>query len=184
MDYAIGDVHGCLDKLARLLALLNYDTTADRLIFLGDYIDRGPDSKGVLDLLLCLQQENPTNVFLMGNHEENFLLYIQACLAGDDDRYWLSEPFLAGGGEATLSSYHPPRHNPLDPHLVQAIPPEHRHFLAALPLYWTNATYIAVHAGVRPGIPLERQHPNDLLRIRAPFLHMPHRLGKYVIFGH
>jgi Calcineurin-like phosphoesterase len=68
MDYAIGDIHGCLDKVVRLLEVLRYDPTIDRLIFLGDYIDRGPDSKGVLDLLLHLQQANPANVFLMGNH--------------------------------------------------------------------------------------------------------------------
>ena len=61
MDYAIGDIHGCLDKVLRLLEVLRYDPAADRLIFLGDYIDRGPDSKGVLDLMLHLQQDNPSN---------------------------------------------------------------------------------------------------------------------------
>jgi hypothetical protein len=69
MDYAVGDIHGCLEKVLRLLAALRYDPAADRLIFLGDYIDRGPHSKGVLDLMLSLQRENPANVFLLGNHE-------------------------------------------------------------------------------------------------------------------
>ena len=184
MDYAIGDIHGCLDKTLRLLEVVRYDPTADRLIFLGDYIDRGPDSKGVLDLMLRLQRENPANVFLMGNHEDNFLTYIQACRRDEGASYWYSEPFFAGGGVATLTSYAPHLRHPYDPHLCHAIPPEHLTFLEALPLYWTNECYIAVHAGVRPGIPLERQQPNDLLRIRSPFLSTPHGLGKYVVFGH
>ena len=97
MDYAIGDIHGCLDKVLRLLEVLRYDPATDRLIFLGDYIDRGPDSKGVLDLMLRLQQGNPANVFLMGNHEDNFLTYLQACLTDNGASYWLTEPFFAGG---------------------------------------------------------------------------------------
>jgi serine/threonine protein phosphatase 1 len=184
MDYAIGDVHGCRDKLARLLDVLRYDPTADRLIFLGDYIDRGPDSKGVIDLILCLQRENAANVFLMGNHEDNFLTYVQACLTAEGADYWLKEPFFAGGGIATLHSYCPGLRHPYAERLTDVIPPEHLTFLANLRLYWTNHDYIAVHAGVRPGIPLERQYDNDLLRIRGLFLYTPHELGKCVVFGH
>ncbi len=184
MDYAIGDIHGCLDKTRRLLDAIRYDPTADRLIFLGDYIDRGPDSKGVLDLLLQLQQENPANVFLMGNHEDNFLTYIQTCLEPERTSFWLKEPFFAGGGVATLQSYRPGLRDPYDERLVEAIPPEHLTFLMDLQLYWTSADVIAVHAGVRPGVPLARQYANDLLRIRGPFLHTPHGLGKCVVFGH
>jgi serine/threonine protein phosphatase 1 len=184
MDYAIGDVHGCLDKVLRLLDTIHYDSSADRLIFLGDYIDRGPDSKGVLDLMLRLQGDNPANVFLMGNHEDNFLTYIRASMMDDNTSSWRSEPFFAGGGIATLASYTPHLRNPYDPRLCQTIPPEHVAFLAQLPLSWSDATYITVHAGVRPGIPLAQQHANDLLRIRAPFLTTPHGLGKCVVFGH
>ncbi len=133
MDYAIGDIHGCLDKVLRLLEVLRYDPAADRLIFLGDYIDRGPDSKGVLDLMLHLQQDNPANIFLMGNHEENFLTYIQACLTDEDTNSWRTEPFFAGGGTATFSSYHPRLRQPQDPRLVNAIPPAHVTFLMQLP---------------------------------------------------
>jgi serine/threonine protein phosphatase 1 len=184
MDYAIGDIHGCLDKVLRLLEVIRYDPAADRLIFLGDYIDRGPDSKGVLDLMLQLQQDNSRNVFLMGNHEDNFLTYIQACLINKASSYWRTEPFFAGGGTATLVSYYPHLRHPQDPYLLNTIPPAHVTFLRQLPLCWTSDTYIAVHAGVRPGIPLERQEVNDLLRIRSPFLHTPHGLGKYIVFGH
>lgn len=184
MDYAIGDIHGCLEKIQRLLEAIRYDPGADRLIFLGDYIDRGPASKGVLDLLLLLQRENPRNVFLMGNHEDNFLTYLHACLDERCGPSWLAEPFFAGGGATTLLSYAPSLRDPFDPALLQAIPSEHRRFLAALPLYWTEASYIAVHAGVRPGIPLAQQEPNDLLRIRRPFLQQPHGLEQCVVFGH
>jgi serine/threonine protein phosphatase 1 len=184
MDYAIGDIHGCLDKLQRLLDVLRYDPAADRLIFLGDYIDRGPDSKGVVDLLLGLQGENSANIFLMGNHEDNFLTYVQACISPQGSGYWLKEPFFAGGGSTTLQSYCPEVHDPYDACLIKAIPPEHLRFMMGLQLYWTNEAYIAVHAGVRPGIPLHQQYENDLLRIRGPFLHTPHGLGKYVVFGH
>ena len=184
MDYAIGDIHGCLDKIQRLLDVLHYDPAADRLIFLGDYIDRGPDSKGVIDLMLRLQQENPKNIFLMGNHEDNFLTYAQACMAGEAGSYWLTQPFLAGGGVATLQSYWPDRRDAYDARRMATLPAEHLTFFMNLQLYWNNAEYIAVHAGVRPGIPLKQQYENDLLRIRGPFLHTPHGLGKCVVFGH
>ncbi len=184
MEYAIGDIHGCLDKLQRLLEVIRYDPAADRLIFLGDYIDRGPDSKGVLDLLVRLQQENPAHVFLMGNHEENFLAYLQAWEQDAQSAAWLSEPFFAGGGTATLQSYEPRLRHEHDQRVREAIPPAHVQFLSTLPLYWTDKHYLAVHAGVRPGIPLVHQKPNDLLRIRAPFLDVPHGLGYYVVFGH
>ncbi len=122
MDYAVGDVHGCLDKLLRLLDVLNYDPAEDRLIFLGDYIDRGPDSKGVVDLLLRLRYENSDNIFLMGNHEDNFLTYVHACTTGEQDSYWLSEPFFAGGGVTTLQSYHPTLRHPTNPRLIGRSP--------------------------------------------------------------
>ena len=184
MDYAVGDIHGCLDKVLRLLDFLNYDPAEDRLLFLGDYIDRGPDSKGVIDLLLHLHHENPNNIFLMGNHEDNFLTYVQACIDGEQSRYWLSEPFFAGGGVTTLHSYSPGLRQSTDPRLIEEIPPEHLTFMSQLPLYWQDDTYLLVHAGVRPGIPLERQDENDLLRIRRPFLCTSHGLGKRVVFGH
>jgi len=184
MDYAIGDIHGCLGKVERLLECLRYDPATDRLIFLGDYIDRGPDSKGVLDLMCRLQRGNPANVFLMGNHEDNFCTYLQACLTAGGASYWLKEPFFAGGGVATIQSYCPQLRDPYDERLVAAVPPEHLTFLTTLQLYWTDDQYIAVHAGVRPGIPLERQSANDLLRIRGPFLFTPHGLDKCVVFGH
>lgn len=184
MEYAIGDIHGCLEKLVRLLEALRYDPAADRLIFLGDYIDRGPDSQGVLDLLIALQRANPANVFLMGNHEDNFLMYLQAHQADPATSAWHGEAFFAGGGTATLRSYHPQLRHAEDPRALEAVPPAHMAFLQTLPLSWTDGTYLAVHAGVRPGIPLSAQRPNDLMRIRAPFLHTPHGLAYYVVYGH
>jgi len=184
MDYAIGDIHGCLDKIKRLIDKLNYDPSADRLIFLGDYIDRGPASKGVIDLMIELKRGNDANIFLMGNHEDNFLTYMQACESQQASSYWLKEPFFAGGGVATLQSYAPHVQDPYAARVIDAIPAEHLAFLIDLQLYWTDEDYIAVHAGVRPGIPLKQQYDNDLLRIRAPFLRNAHGLGKCVVFGH
>lgn len=185
MDYAIGDIHGYRDKVKRLIDKLNYDPSTDRLIFLGDYIDRGPDSKGVIEFMIELKHTNASNIFLMGNHEDNFLTYIQACASDIGSNYWLTEPFLAGGGIATLHSYHPNLQNPHEKQLTENIPPEHLSFLTTdLQLFWSNEDYIAVHAGVRPGIPLKQQNENDLLRIRGPFLRNSHGLGKYVLFGH
>src|SRR5262245_61424296 len=112
MDYAIGDIHGCLDKVLRLLAAIRYDPATDRLLFLGDYTDRGPDSKGVLDLMLDLQRDNPANVFLMGNHEDNFLTYLDTCMTDESATSWHTEPFFAGGGIATLTSYVPHLRHP------------------------------------------------------------------------
>jgi serine/threonine protein phosphatase 1 len=184
MDYAIGDIHGYRDKVERLIDKLSYDPTVDRLIFLGDYIDRGPESKGVIDLMIELKHTNASNIFLMGNHEDNFLTYIQACASGAGSNYWRKEPFFAGGGISTLHSYHPNLQDPYEERLIENIPPEHLSFLIDLQLFWTDEDYIAVHAGVRPGIPLKQQHENDLLRIRAPFLRNSHGLGKCVLFGH
>ena len=146
----LGIFTGCLDKLRRLLDHIRYDPSRDRLLFVGDYIDRGPESKGVLDLLLQLQRENAANVFLMGNHEDNFLTYIRACLHNDKATDWQGEPFFAGGGVATLHSYHANLRNPYDTRVVTAIPQEHIQFMLHLPLWWTDDTYILVHAGVRP----------------------------------
>jgi serine/threonine protein phosphatase 1 len=120
----------------------------------------------------------------MGNHEDNFLTYVQACIDGEQGKYWLGEPFFAGGGLITLQSYSPGLRQPADARLIEAIPPEHLAFMSQLPLSWQDDTYLLVHAGVRPGIPLAQQCENDLLRIRRPFLFTSHGLDKCVVFGH
>jgi serine/threonine protein phosphatase 1 len=137
------------------------------LVFLGDYIDRGPDSAGVIDDLLQLRGQFPHSVFLRGNHEEMLL----DALAGRDPA-----PFLFNGGARTIASYQargawPP-------------PAEHRDFFASLLPLYASTKFIFVHAGLRPGIPLAEQSPDDLLWIRADFMAAEVDWGKTVVFGH
>ena len=114
----IGDIHGCLELLKRLMDRVKWQPDQDRLIFLGDYIDRGPDSKGVIDFLLQLMRESEKVQCLMGNHESMFLDF----LSGVD-----ISTFLINGGEDTLRSYY------FDGETI--IPPEHVHFLKNLQIF-------------------------------------------------
>lgn len=160
MIYAIGDIHGCLEPLQRLMGRLHL-SEADEVIFLGDYVDRGPDSKRVIDYLLTLRGRY---TFLMGNHERMFLDFLQG-----KQRFL----FLYNGGTATLESYGGFR-----------IPAAHLAFFDRLKLYHETDDYLFVHAGIRPGIPLQEQDPTDLLWIREEFYAYPGRYPKTVIFGH
>jgi serine/threonine protein phosphatase 1 len=188
--YAIGDVHGCLDQLQRLEALIVEDTqgvTGEKwLVHLGDYIDRGPASAQVLDHLLAPPPAGFSRICLAGNHE-HFLLGA------------LSDPDTVGnwlefGGVATLLSYglqhaqidrlrRGGRHARLQ--LLQAcLPDEHLDFLRGLPVLLTVPGYVFVHAGLRPGVPLDRQSDEDLLWIRHEFLDADHDFGAVVVHGH
>jgi serine/threonine protein phosphatase 1 len=163
---AVGDIHGCLDHLQRLLARVE-PTQADRLVFLGDYIDRGPDSRGVLDGLITLGRRFPRSVFLRGNHEQMFLDF----LAGRDQL-----TFIYNGGLATLESYREAA--------GVRVPKEHVDFLKGLPASFETERFIFVHAGLRPGLPLAEQREQDLLWIRDEFLESDYDWGKTVVFAH
>jgi len=190
--YAIGDVHGCYDILARLLATIA-DDVATRgqgrrplLIFVGDYVDRGPASAKVLSSLVWLQRNAPFEPrFLKGNHEEMLLA-------------WLDDPaeargWLRVGGAETLRSYAvdpPAEADAIDDHLrarddlLERMPASHLRFLQALELTLTLGDYAFVHAGVRPGVPLRKQAAADLLWIREPFLGHAKRFEKVIVHGH
>ncbi|KAB2958830.1 MAG: serine/threonine protein phosphatase [Candidatus Methylomirabilis oxygeniifera] len=161
MIYVIGDIHGCLEPLDRLMAQLPLSET-DEVIFLGDYVDRGSDSKEVIDYLLTLRGRY---TFLMGNHERMFLDFLQ----GKERAL-----FLYNGGTATLESYGG----------LGRIPAAHLSFLDRLRLYYETRDCFFVHAGIRPGIPLQEQDPNDLLWIREQFYAYSGRFPKTVVFGH
>lgn len=161
---AIGDIHGCYHSLQELLRQVA-PTASDRLIFLGDYVDRGPDNCAVLDYLCQLQQQWPQTICLRGNHDQMFMDYLQG-------NY--TEMFLFNGGNATLDSYRP-----------HEVPENHRRFLQQLPLYWQEDGFVFVHAGIRPGIPLQAQAVDDLLWIREEFLQTEQPLPGYtVVHGH
>ena len=164
---AVGDIHGCLDQLRRLLEQVQ-PTPDDRVVFLGDYIDRGPATREVIDFLIDFSRSFPRSVFLKGNHEAMFLDF----LTGRERL-----PFLLNGGQATLESYERAR--------SVTIPPEHRAFLAALRLSFETERFIFVHAGLRPGLVLKEQREEDLLWIRRDFLDaLEADWGKTVVFGH
>ena len=161
-DYiAVGDIHGLADRLAALLARL---PAAGTLVFLGDLIDRGPDSRGVVERLLRLARERPC-VFLRGNHEA---LALDA-LAGTPDA---RANWLRNGGKQTLASYH------------GRIPEEHRAFLAHTTPYYTTDAYIFVHAGLPPGAQPEEVASEELWWMREPFLSSSYHWGRLVVHGH
>ena len=168
--FAIGDIHGNLSHLELLMDKIKpaLNPQRDTLVFLGDYIDRGPDSKGVVDFILRLRTEFPHVVCLKGNHEALFLDWY---LNGRD-----YDLYLYNGGGATIRSY--------SQEGEVKIPQGHLDFFTSLRLYYETEQYIFVHAGLRGGIPLQEQDPHDLIWIRDEFILSPHDFGKVVVFGH
>ena len=174
--FAIGDIHGCADQLRRLLERLPFDAGRDTLVFLGDYLDRGPDVKGVLDQLCRLRAEGVHLQALMGNHEYLLLEYHRS-----QDAALL--PYMRRlGMEKTLESYGGASLAELG--ALAYMPAEHRDFLASLLPYWETDEYIFVHAGLRFGHPLSEQDLSDLCEVREPFLSDERDYGKRIIFGH
>lgn len=174
--YVIGDIHGCLDELAYLIEGLPLES-GDRLVFLGDYVDRGPNSKGVLNYILNLQKRDDLEIIcLKGNHEDMFLAYLG--LPGQH-----GDMFLYNGGFATLYSYGVSPKTSLD-HAMAQIAADHIEFLKNLKRYFVMEPFIFVHAGIHPLKTLEKQTDTDLLWIRNEFISHPHKLPYTVVFGH
>lgn len=169
--FAIGDIHGCFDKLVSLMDMIDIDLKRDTLVFIGDYIDRGPRSKEVVDYLIDLGRREPSVVFLKGNHE----LMLQHYLDGTD-----SATFLFNGGQATLDSYLRGCQKTQD----YPIPAAHLEFLESGRLYYETDKYIFVHAGLSENISLEKQNEWDMLWLRDEFIYSDFDFGKRVIFGH
>ncbi|MBI1777873.1 MAG: serine/threonine protein phosphatase [Proteobacteria bacterium] len=184
--YAIGDIHGRVDLLVHLQAKILADATRSTarrrvIVYLGDYVDRGPDSRAVVDRLLNHRLDGFETVHLRGNHEDMLLRF----LAGEPvARLW-----FMNGGMQTLRSYAVSGHVEDLPaaaraQLARGMPEEHRRFLAELALSHIEGDYLFVHAGIRPGIPLEAQDAADLLWIREEFLDSADPHGKVVVHGH
>jgi serine/threonine protein phosphatase 1 len=206
--YAIGDIHGRLDLLDGLMDLIESDNNNRSpartiLIFLGDYIDRGPDSKGVVDFLVSARQRRnllsgdqlsppppPFGfLFLKGNHEHLILSFLHSPAT--------SGIWLRVGGESTLRSYG------LEIDFVQEallqgqagllkvsamlrslLPDDHLQFYQALEPFYRAGDYFFVHAGINPRVPLESQSEEDLLWIRDDFLNCPDNFGAVIVHGH
>ena len=169
--FAVGDIHGCLDKLTMLMEMIDIDPNKDTLVFMGDYIDRGTHSKEVVDYLISLARRQRNVFFLEGNHER----MLQRYLSGTSMFH-----FLVNGGQATIDSYLKNQSNAKD----RLIPTAHRDFFDNLRLYYETEEYIFVHAGLKPNVPLEKQSEWDMLWIRDEFIYSDFDFGKRVIFGH
>lgn len=174
--YAIGDVHGRLDLLRRAIVAISdhVGDAAFRVVLLGDYVDRGPDSHGVVELLMDLQRHWPV-VCLKGNHEELMLRAIAEPRGRSLDRW------LQFGGDATLRSYHVRKYDDL----VGGVPQSHLNWMAGLPTTTRDKHRIYVHAGLLPGIPAHRQKDETCLWIRERFLlGQPDEFEAHVVHGH
>ena len=168
MIYAIGDIHGCkgpLEKILNKIPLKEEDT----LVFHGDYIDRGPDSKGVIDLLMNLSLSHPNTIFLKGNHEWMFHEFY----VNRDQKSW--KLWEHNGAKRTIESYGD----------IDSIPKSHIEFIEKTKTYHIQDGYFFVHAGVKPGVSIEDQKTEDLLWIRDEFIYSNKPLKNFIIvFGH
>lgn len=188
--YAVGDIHGRADLLSDLLLKIEADAAGRRaakktLVFLGDYVDRGPDSRGVVELLLKSLPKDFDVYFLKGNHEALLLDFL-----ADTGRL---DHWRRNGGEAALASYgvDVDRLNAVKASpeawreaFTAVLPEAHLSFFKALRLQVSAGDYLFVHAGVRPGVPLDAQDETDLIWIRDDFLNCAEPLGKVVVHGH
>jgi serine/threonine protein phosphatase 1 len=190
--YAIGDIHGRLDLLTGMLERVRADIAArphprPRIIFLGDYMDRGPESRGVLEALIALKAAgNPPADFLLGNHDSYVSAYLRDPDWYDRTYHWLHENM---GGNTTLASYGVPGASTRNPAVTRdafaaAFPAEHMAFLDSCALIRRIGGYAFVHAGIRPGVPLDSQDRDDLIWIRQGFLDSSANFGVKVVHGH
>lgn len=183
--YAIGDIHGRLDLLAEMHARIEADLAdrpaADwRVIHLGDYVDRGPDSRGVIDFLISAQARDGRNLAVCGNHDAGFLDYLTS-----PDAQGL---FALFGGATTALSYGVVNPDFSDQNtaseLGRLVPNEHRQFIKKLPFSLAFGDFFFCHAGIRPGVALDAQAVRDLIWIRGEFLHSPILHPKIIVHGH
>jgi serine/threonine protein phosphatase 1 len=184
MLYAVGDIHGDLRKLDELIAKLAL-AEGDRLVFLGDYIDRGPEAAGVVSRLIDLSRRVDC-IFLMGNHESMFLDF----LGWRGASYFGGDAFLMNGGDRTLASYGYFGRGKSDPERFE-LPPAHERFYKQLVLHHSEGDYLFVHAGLGerglqsgdPSYALRVSRAEDLLWNRTT-AELPHNLGVTIVYGH
>lgn len=172
--FVVGDVHGCIDELNRLLDTIA-PAGADTVCFLGDYVDRGPAPKAVVTRVLRLRREGPTCVFLKGNHEDMFLDFL-----GLGGHY--GDAFLWNGGDVTLESYGVEYMSGAA--AAERLPPDHLQFLKELETTKRFGEFLCVHAGLRPTRPLDGQDDEDLFWIREEFIDRPHPFPFTILYGH
>lgn len=188
--YAIGDIHGCADLLTQLLEMICADARIrgpahNRIVYLGDYIDRGPDSRKVIELARTSSPEEFATVYLRGNHEALMLDFL---VAPHENSAWIHN-----GGDATLQSFgvaapsefaHEEKLAEAARALSEALLPQELEFLRALQPSFRLGDYFFAHAGIDPQLPLDEQSTQDLIWIRRPFLESKADFGAVVVHGH
>ena len=189
--YAVGDIHGRVDLVEHMHRLITDDAalltpgTSKVVVYLGDYVDRGLESRQVIDFLIRDRLADFQAVHLLGNHDAWLLSFLVDPTIGST--------WLRYGGDATMLSYGVqlggPQDDPgffeqLQSSLRQRIPRHHVEFLQSLELSFESGDYLFVHAGVNPALPLDQQIADDLLWIREPFLNSRRDLGRVVVHGH
>lgn len=189
--YAIGDIHGQSDMLDTALSRIEADGGPDaRIVFLGDYIDRGPNSMGVIDRLVQGKAEGRNWVFLKGNHDRIMEWFLQEPPRNDPymmvGYHWFHDRL---GGVQTVESYgfempSQIRQYALADELRPLVPQSHMNFLTSLALFHVEGPLFFAHAGIRPGVPLLEQDEEDLLWIRQEFHSDTRDHGKLIVHGH
>jgi serine/threonine protein phosphatase 1 len=188
--YCIGDIHGRHDLLIQLLSLIRQDSAGFSgrviMIYLGDFIDRGPQSREVIEELMRNAQPNIEYVYLRGNHEQTMLDFLH------NDTVGLA--WLTYGGQATLASYNavgdkemPSQREDfiaIQRQLLKKLPHAHYQFLKNTSFSYSIGSYFFVHAGIDPDCPLSRQKPDDLLWIRGEFTGSTKSFEKIIVHGH
>lgn len=185
--YAIGDIHGCADQQARLYDRIDAEIARDqpadwRIIHIGDFCDRGPETRRVLEQVIARSADSRV-LSLMGNHDEALLDFLRNPVPGN--------LFVRSGGDTTALSYgvtvdfstEGGRLHARDA-LREAIPADHLAFLENLPRSLVVGDYFFCHAGIRPGVALDNQDPEDLIWIRREFLESTELFAKVVVHGH
>jgi serine/threonine protein phosphatase 1 len=193
--YVVGDVHGRLDLLLAVERLISADVLESGrhleclLVYLGDFVDRGFDSRKVMDHVVQARADELARVYLLGNHD----LWLREFAGPDPGGEEMAASWVRFGGDATLLSYgitldlrqpEPERFAEARRVLRARFPGEHAAFLAGLDSAFGLGDYFFCHAGIRPEVPLERQTDADLLWIREPFLSWNGDCGKIVVHGH
>lgn len=172
--FAIGDIHGCFEKLRLLIRVIEADQQNDTIVFMGDYIDRGSASRKVVDYIIELKTEYKNVVCLLGNHEAMLMRYLD----GVEE-----EIYLHNGGLVTMQAYGISLSQKSHERKAK-IPSEHLKFFKSLLTHYETEHYLFVHAGLMPGLALHEQTTHDILWIRDEFIDANYNFGKVVVFGH